>query len=353
MSRNGRALRAVLAVVLVTLGAGRAAKAGLSINVVPGPGLLANPAAMEAFDRAAAQWETHITDSITVTINADLADLGAGSIIGQASSKLLYGEWPGEIREEMVADAADEVDDGIVALIPIQSQFTALLPPGITLAGPLSATKANLKAMGLADLDTLFGVSDGEITFNTRFAFDYDNRDGMGFYTVDFESAAAHEIGHVLGFVSVVDEIDQMVSQHLTGEVYPRALDVFRFEDDVAGHDPETEQEFTDFPRYLRPGGEAITDQITLAGDSDAEIPMSTGAYNGDGKQASHWKEGTVVGVMIGMMDPTLAREEIFVVSDSDLRALDLIGYDIVVPEPATLVLLGAVVPVLLRRRRS
>ena len=39
-------------------------------------------------------------------------------------------------------------------------------------------------------------------------------------------------------------------------------------------------------------------------------------------------------------------------ITESDLRALDLIGYDIVVPEPATLLLLGAGLPLISRRRR-
>jgi len=51
------------------------------------------------------------------------------------------------------------------------------------------------------------------MTFNSEFNFDYDSSDGItaGYY--DFETVALHEIGHVLGFVSVVDAIDYFLAR--------------------------------------------------------------------------------------------------------------------------------------------
>jgi PEP-CTERM motif len=49
-------------------------------------------------------------------------------------------------------------------------------------------------------------------------------------------------------------------------------------------------------------------------------------------------------------MDPTLARETTFQLSTADLRAMDDIGWDVAVPEPATIVLLGGGVIATLRR---
>ena len=69
---------------------------------------------------------------------------------------------------------------------------------------------------------------------------------------------------------------------------------------------------------------------------------MSTGAFTGNGSQASHWLDDSLnSSVMIGMMDPSIVHGQTFTVTDADLRALDLIGYEITTPEPSTF-LLGA-----------
>src|SRR5262245_63041079 len=57
--------------MLQALAPAPAATAPFDIVVVPGPALAAKPAALAAFERAAAQWERRISDPITVTINAD------------------------------------------------------------------------------------------------------------------------------------------------------------------------------------------------------------------------------------------------------------------------------------------
>ena len=49
-------------------------------------------------------------------------------------------------------------------------------------------------------------------------------------------------------------------------------------------------------------------------------------------------KDDGITGVHIGVMDPTLAFGQVFTVAESDLRALDLIGYEIApVPEPGSI----------------
>ena len=67
----------------------------------------------------------------------------------------------------------------------------------------------------------------------------------------------------------------------------------------------------------------------------DGSIPMATGVYNGDGDQASHWKDN----MNLGIMDPTAAPGEVLNISENDLIAMDLIGWE-VVPEPSTIILL-------------
>ena len=86
---------------------------------------------------------------------------------------------------------------------------------------------------------------------------------------------------------------------------------------------------------------------------------MSTGQVNGDGRQASHWKDS----LGLGLMDPTAAPGELLMVSENDLIALDLIGWDVVyssgtvIPEPISMILFGTGVVslfgVVARRKRQ
>lgn len=74
----------------------------------------------------------------------------------------------------------------------------------------------------------------------------------------------------------------------------------------------------------------------------DLEAAFSTSFDTGDGRQASHWKDNGLTGVLIGSMDPTIAPQQVFEPSGADLRAFDLIGWDIVpVPEPGAVRLLS------------
>jgi hypothetical protein len=124
---------------------------------------------------------------------------------------------------------------------------------------------------------------------------------------------------------------------------------MFRFEDD----DPSNASEFTTGFRQLTPGGAPFTDFVDAPWGllSTDEILMSTGAYTGDGRQASHWKDS----LGLGLMDPTASYGEVVPVSESDFRAMDVIGYDIAsVPEPGQLaMLLGLAAVGLYRRRRQ
>ncbi len=299
-------------------GGGQTSSLG-SFNIVINAGatLAGNQPALDAFNRAAEQWEAFISDSIIVTVDADMANLGNSSVIGSASSLILQAGYT-TIRNQLAADA--DADDGILASLPTSAQFNVNLPAGIGLTGLLTANKSALKAAGFTGLDAQFGVSDASITFNTQFSFDFDNSDGVTPGTIDFETVALHEIGHALGFTSIVDTVDALVDAGSSGNISPRALDLFRFE---TGSDPSTAGEFTTFSRALDTGGNPIFD------DTDDEWRFSTGVATGDGRQASHWKDNGITGVLIGIMDPTLSQGQVTTVAASDLRALDVIGYDI------------------------
>ena len=286
---------------------------------------------MAVFERAADQWESLFSDPVTINIDADLVNLGSSSILGQASSVQLETGFD-IIRNQLVADAQNQPGNDIVNFLPTAAQFAATGPAGFTLSGLLAGTKANLKALGFTGLDSQFGANDATIEFNTGFSFDFDNSDGVASNAIDFETVAVHEIGHALGFVSAVDGVDQLLNQNQIGSISPRLLDLFRFE---AGAEPTTNADFTTFSRSLSPG------LATVFSDTNNAYGLSTGFFTGDGLQASHWKDNGLTGVLLGVLDPTLAFGQVFAISDADKRALDLIGWDLVaVPLPPALPLL-------------
>ncbi|MFD0894678.1 NF038122 family metalloprotease [Luteolibacter ambystomatis] len=337
-----------------------------NIVIQPGSTLASNGSALAAFQRAATSWAAYISDPVTIVIDADVHSFGAGqeNIIGGASSQLLIGGYSG-IRDTLVADDTAGGGGSISSALPTTSWGMNMQSlAGISFSGNVLLTKANAKALGFSAsmLDAIVGTTtDATINFNSDFAFDYDRSDGISFGTIDFESVALHEIGHALGFISQVDVAD-MVSGYADGVPYITTeqgnvpltqldlstLDLFRL---AAGSALASETDFTDAVRQLTPGEEAVFfDGVSL-------WSFSTGVALGDGRQGSHWKDDGLTGTLIGAMDPTIGYGQSFALTDADLRALDLIGYDVAslasVPEPGIWIMgaLGAFVS--MRRRRG
>lgn len=347
-----RAARRVASCALVLTGLACASPtaraAGLfQINLIPGPGLAANPDALAAFQRAADEWSAAISNPIKVNIAADLGTFEDPNIIGATG----YGNENLNLDYTTVRNAmaarANRPGNAVLAHLPTSAELAVNVLPGAELTyltGTIGILRANQKALGIIPNALTDNVVDGEITFNQAFTFDYDSRDGVDPSKVDFQTAAAHEIGHVLGFVSDTDDYDREgpIPDNVT------TLDLFRFN---AANKPTTFEQFKLLPRELRPGQAAVTS------DTVSEYNMSTGASRGDGNQASHWQDdfrfdGTnfIIGPLIGIMDPTLADGTIENVGPADLRAMELIGYD--TPEPGAAMMLSTLGALTLLRRR-
>ena len=325
--------------------------AGLfEIHLNLGPGLAANPDAAASFERAAAEWEAAISTPIRVNINADLGTFTDPSIIGATDPiagnpvNLDYTT----VRDRM-AQRSMRSGNGVLAFLPTSNQLTATVPAaGSFDKTTVGITRANQKALGLVPDALTDTAVDGTITFNQSYSFDFNRSGGtVDLSKVDFQTAAAHEIGHVLGFISDVDDYDQdpTLNDNAT------TLDLFRF---AANNKPATFDQFRDLPRELRPGVESVTS------DTAVEYAMSTGVENGDGRQAAHWKDDLIfdgqifiLGPTIGIMDPSLNDGVIEDVSESDLRALELIGYDTPEPGGMMILMLGGLLVVARRRGRN
>jgi hypothetical protein len=309
---------------------------GTAFDLAYGPGLAGQTAARQAFNRAAQQWARVLGDEVTIRIAVDFAALSPG-ILGSTNATILYGDYD-EVRDLIAAgaEAAKPAEAALAATLPTAAQFSAYLPAGFGMDGSATLSQANYLAVGGERLTD----NEGSITFSSNYAWDFDPSDGIDAGKYDFQGAAAHEIGHVLGFLSEVDYVDFVLSEGETaGDVWPTAMDLFRFDPaDVAGPGFD----FTAAPRNLTPGG----DHVFYTGTG--VIGMSTGRLTGNGQQASHWLDN----LGLGIMDPTAAPGETLVIRPNDLAVFDLLGWN-VVPEPATLALVALGAAVLAARRRA
>jgi hypothetical protein len=288
--------------------------AGLRIILRGTQQLDAFPLAKSALARAAAQWETFVETEITVVMDVDFGPLlfgeeFAGDTVSVTDVQLLTGNslYPA-LRTSLISEASSPQEKSLFESLPHPH-----LPADLGQVAGAAATSANLRALGLIDQAEQFGPPPA-IGFNSRIDFDFDASDGIDTNKLDFEAAAAHEIGHVLGFASMAGETE--IDSSLDPAV--GALDFFRFGPDVPA------STFASAKRALSSGGE----QQFFAGG--VSVPLSTArpdGAGGDGRVASHWKDDRISGKYLGLMDPTLEPGERATLTDNDLSALDAIGY--------------------------
>ena len=312
--------------------------------------------ALAGFQTAANRWQNVLNDNVQVNLNIAFAALNPG-VLGSTSSTQGTISYAG-FRQALINDAKTTTDLKAIANLPAGPCMSVLMngtagnPAG---SGSIStfvdndcdannrtirATWANFRALGLVpDSDK---SSDGSISFSSGFAsiFDFDPTDGIGAGMIDFIGVATHEIGHALGFISGVDTLDLNRSGPFLDSqfTYIAPADVFRCspQSKDAGADIDWAADNRDKFFSL----DNCTTTLSI---------FSNGRTNGDGQQASHWKDNRGIGIL----DPTAARGELLAISQMDLTMFDAIGWD--VPEPASIALfaMGAAALAGSRRRKQ
>src|SRR5690242_15765784 len=295
---------------------------GLTIILRATDQLEANPTAKAAFLKAAAMWESVITTPITVVIDVDFGPTFFGQqfpqgVVGFTNPQVLFAE---PIYLAMLGRLFD------LANSKKKNDLYTNLPPLIVptdqgdtqaIVAPSSMFRVWGFIDAVADPDHESGAwgPAPAIGFDSRVAYDFDPGNGIDANKVDFDAAACHEIGHVLGFVSYVGQLELDPDGPLALSIW----DLFRTGPgaNLSG--------FASAKRILKSGGA----QYFFGGGDTYQL--STGRPDGTGgdeRQASHWHDDAIADDMrIGVLDPTIPAGKRETITLKDLEALDAFGY--------------------------
>ena len=293
---------------------------GLQITLRATPELDANPQAKAAFLRAADVWASRIQDPTSVIIDVDFGPTWFGDefpegVIGITNPQMLVASRGYlTVLGRLMESTTDSMETSLYWSMPI----TTPVPTDLGDTTSVLAPSAVFRTLNLVNpdptVDPPFYGPPPSIGFNSAMDFDFDASNGIDAGKYDFEAVVAHEIGHVLGFTSAVGQREINPNCELAVTVW----DLFRLRPGASMGGLATSQ------RILSSGGA----QVFFEGQS--ELQLSTGrpdGTGGDGLQPSHWRDDSIVGQRIGIMDPTLAAGTRTTITFNDLTALDLFGY--------------------------
>jgi hypothetical protein len=297
-----------------------AAAGGLNIVLRATEQLEAYPAAMAAFERAAAVWEARIANPITVYVDVDFGPLlfgqpfpGGFVAIAIPDDRVSDEGAYAELRRLLAAHADNAAEAALYAALPADS-----IPTDLGSTTRYNSPAPLLRALGALPATASPSESAPALGFNSSYAYDLDPSDGITANRLDFEGVVVHEIGHMLGFVSKVGDVELGAPVNA-----PAIFDLFRFRPGV------TMDSFSSAPRIVTAGG----DHFYFAGGEPLEL--STGrddATGGDRRAASHWKDDAFTGTALGIMDPTVKRGVALRLTETDLAVLDMLGYTLAEP---------------------
>ncbi|MCU0782603.1 MAG: NF038122 family metalloprotease [Verrucomicrobia bacterium] len=312
------------------------ARGNLAFNFLPDPGT--PQYVMDGFAVAADRWSAVLVNDIVVNVIVGYLPLGSG-VLGETGAPYVQQSYA-SVAAALNASATSADDALACAHLQSGPEYSRLInhtsdnpngansgTPYVNSLSPVYLTQANAKAL---DLLGPGAAADATVRFNSNLPFDFNPTDGTTSGQFDFVSVAAHELGHALGFVSAVDELEARNGGLATAQIPSTILDLFRYSANslAAG---------AGFSDVTADGRDKF---FSVDGGATSLARFATGVVYGSGYQARHWKEFTFVGLMSPETFPGSQRQ----ISNADLRAFDVMGYTRAgVPEPGSgaLLLLG------------
>lgn len=302
----------------------------LTIILLATANLEANAPAKAAFIRAATAWESRINSPVTIYIRVDYGPTNFGSpwpdqVLGSTSSPSLSNVNYSLVRSNLITGADTPAKLAVYNALPASS---VPIDNGTGSATTVSVSASIARAIGLLSPTAQPTDAAAQIGFNSELVtYDFDSTNGIS--GTDFESVATHEIGHALGFTS---------RSGLNNTTVPAIWDLYRFRSGT------TSSTFTTATRIMTVGGPTTNSQYYFVPGS-TEVGLSDGGSNppneppfpnnSDGNQSSHWRQQNKNGgVYIGIMDPRIPGGIRRPITDKDLGALNLFGYNSTLAAP-------------------
>jgi len=298
------------------------ARAGLVINPIFASSITSddNAATIEAtIDGAIQVYERSFFDPITVNIEFEEMSSGLGE------SETYYGTIAySEYLSLLAADATTAADASALASLPAG-------PDNPVDGSPyMDVTTANLRALGI-DVNPPEGQPDGFVLLNTSIM--NLNRTSINPSKYDLMAVASHEIDEVLAFGSALNGLSNGAATP-TGAVW--GMDLYRYDQNGNRSFNTT---LSSQAYFSINGGVTDLARFNQTGGGDFSDWYSTGPHTPEVQDAFGTPGAT----------PNLGVE---------LTALDVLGYDLETPEPATAALAAAALVVFgglktVRRKRS
>lgn len=249
-----------------------------------------------------------------------------------------------DVRSQLSADAKSVDDTTALTGLSTSSDYRVSFDlfqnganqPQVQNTQTLNLTRADAKALGFSLVDgttaldgyILIGDLSGQST--VAWNYDYTRSTTAPANSLDFLSTCLHEISHVLGFISGVDQpgwLDSTIAAGQTSQAYMQSLpnmiknstplDLFRYSANSQSRGVSD----------LSYGSKGGAKYFSVNQGSTSIATFSTGSntsLGGSGEQASHWQAGSS-----GIMAPTLQTGQLFSFATADLKALDVIGWDV------------------------
>ena len=284
------------------------------------------------FEMAGVIWSSYLNDDVDISIyvesTSDLPDEVVGAALPGKKKKENYEK----IRDKLSEDITSSNDQVAFNNLPSTEDKFSIVIDEVELdeTKEFRLTNANAKSLGLlrGERDKLDGyIIVNDLASNSAVGWDYDalRSDSIQGNEIDFVSVAMHEIGHILGFNSGIDDDGWLEvlaesrekEKELKGKDFKFAapLDLYRYSQSSASSGMLD----------LSTGGKPF---FSIDGGNTNLGYFANGEYSnfgGDGYQASHWRQYSSQGIM----NPILPVGERRDISDLDLTAMDVIGWDI------------------------